>query len=48
MQILKGLFGENLYDFSGKNAFTEDKYNFYESSHYRKKVGDGIMAIIYK
>ena len=48
MNILKDCFGENLYDFSGKNKFSEDKINFYESSHYRPLVGDSIMAEIYK
>ncbi len=45
---LKSIFGSNLYDFSGKNSFTNSKYNYYESSHYRKTVGDSILNIIYK
>lgn len=48
-QKLDELFGEkNVYDFSGKNAFTESKYNYYENSHYRPLVGDSIMNYIYK
>jgi hypothetical protein len=45
--ILKTLFGANLFDFSGKNVFTESKFNYYEASHYRPHVGDSIMKIIY-
>jgi hypothetical protein len=48
MNILNSLFGNKLYDFSGKNSFTDSKYNYYEHSHYRAKVGDSIMDIIYK
>jgi hypothetical protein len=48
LSFLKKQFGENLYDFSGKNSFTESKYNYYESSHYKTKIGDSIFKIIYK
>jgi hypothetical protein len=46
--LLKSEFGDNLYDFSGKNSFTETKMNYYETSHYRPSVGDSIFNIIYK
>lgn len=46
--LLKNEFGNNLYDFSGKNAFTEDKKNYYETSHFRPNVGDDILKIIYE
>lgn len=46
--LLQKEFGSHLYDFSGKNSFTEDKMNYYETSHYRPKVGDSILKIIYK
>ena len=46
--ILKNEFGNNLYDFSGKNSFTDNKMNFYETSHYRPSVGDSIFKIIYQ
>ncbi len=46
--LLKNIFRNNLYDFSGKNFFTENKINYYESSHYRTNVGDSILKIIYK
>ncbi len=47
-QILSDLFGNYLFDFSGKNRFTEDKTNYYETSHYRPNVGDSILNLIYK
>lgn len=45
--ILKQVFGDHLYDFSGKNWITEDKRHYFESSHYRKEMGDTIMKLIY-
>jgi len=47
MKILRKHFGENLYDFSGKNKYTAPKSNYYEWSHYRPFVGDSIMSKIY-
>jgi hypothetical protein len=48
LQILNEIFGkENVYDFSGKNFMTEPKNNYYENSHYRIKVGDEILKILY-
>ncbi|MDR0872764.1 MAG: hypothetical protein LBN27_04770 [Prevotellaceae bacterium] len=47
-KILDDCFGENMYDFSGKNKFSEDRINFYEWSHYRPLVGDSIMSEIYR
>jgi hypothetical protein len=44
---LKKIFGRNLFDFSGKTFFTENKKNYFESSHYRTNVGDSILSIIY-
>jgi len=46
--VLKSEFGNNLYDFSGKNSFTDNKENYYETSHFRPCVGDSIFKIIYK
>jgi hypothetical protein len=48
LAILKQIFGDNVYDFSGKNAFTDNKMNYYEASHFRPNVGDSIFKIIYK
>ncbi len=42
------IFGdENIYDFSGINSITSNKYNYYETSHYRETVGDSIIKQIY-
>jgi hypothetical protein len=46
--LLENEFGNNLYDFSGKNSFTDVKTNYYETSHFRPNVGDSILKIIYK
>jgi len=46
-QTLSDLFSNNLFDFSGKSKFTEDKTNYYEKSHYRPHVGDSILNLIY-
>ncbi len=46
--LLQKTFGpERVYNFSGKNRFTEKKENYYETSHYRPFVGDSILNIIY-
>jgi hypothetical protein len=47
-KVLYKLFGnENVYDFSGKNDFTENVTNYYESSHYKPFVANKIMDSIY-
>lgn len=48
VSILKNLFGDHIYDFTGKNEITEHKTNYYENSHYRPVIGDSILNIIYK
>ncbi len=45
--FLKNEFGNNLYDFTGKNKFTDKITNYYEKSHFRPMVGDSILEIIY-
>jgi len=47
MRILKNVFGVHLFDFSGKNKFTDSITNYFETSHYRPAVGDSILKIIY-
>lgn len=47
-KILTDLFGNKLFDFSGKNHFTDPITNYYETSHFRPIVGDSIFSIIYK
>ncbi|WP_026994226.1 hypothetical protein [Flectobacillus major] len=46
--ILEEIFGNNIYDFSGKNTFTQSYTNYYEASHYRPTVGDSILRYIYR
>ncbi|PID27551.1 MAG: hypothetical protein CSB55_08735 [Candidatus Cloacimonadota bacterium] len=49
LNLLYDIFGkENVYDFSGKNEFTESVFNYYENSHYRPHVAAEIMDIIYE
>jgi hypothetical protein len=49
LEFLDTIFGkENVFDFSGKNTITDNKYNYFESSHYRTSVGDSIMNVIYE
>lgn len=49
MTLLNDVFGtEKVYDFSGKNHFTESKYNYYEIYHFRPIVGDSIMKVLYQ
>ncbi len=48
MRVLKQVFGDHLYDFSGKNSITDNKFNYYEISHYRYAVGDSILSKIYQ
>jgi hypothetical protein len=44
---LKRIFGERVYDFSGKNELTDDYQSYYEISHYRPLVADSILKKIY-
>jgi hypothetical protein len=46
--FLKQTFSSHLFDFSGANQFTNNKENYYESSHYRVAIGDSILSIIYR
>jgi hypothetical protein len=47
-QVLITLFGnKSIYDFSGKNNFTENILNYYENSHYKPYVANKIMDLIY-
>lgn len=48
MKKLTAIFGVHLFDFSGKNGFTDSITNYYENSHCRPMVGDSILKIIYK
>ncbi len=47
--LLNKIFGkENIYNFSGKNKFTESYTNYYEASHFRQRVTNEIMKIIHQ
>lgn len=48
LSFLTSLFGPHLFDFSGKNRFTENRFNYYETSHFRPHVGDSIFNIMYE
>jgi len=47
-EILVEIFGDHLFDFTGKNFITENYTNWYESFHFRPFVADSILNIIYK
>ena len=48
LAILNELFSEEkVFNFSGKNEFTDDFHNFYEPLHYRPTVATAIMDIAY-
>jgi hypothetical protein len=46
-ELLLDIFGNNLYDFTGNNEFSNDISNFYDLSHYRPKVAQEILRLIY-
>lgn len=48
LRMLTEIFGNNLYDFTGKNAITSSKYNWYETKHFRTYIGDSILNVIYQ
>lgn len=47
-KLLSSVFGQRLYDFTGKNKFTDNCRNFYEASHFRPLVGDSLLALVYR
>lgn len=49
LQSLKAIFGQqNVFDFSGKNAYSTDYHNFYESAHYRPCLGRQLLKEMYR
>ncbi len=48
LKQLKRIFGNVVYDFSGKNHITQDFTNYYETSHYRPHIALEVMRTIYK
>jgi hypothetical protein len=47
-KILKSIFGNRLFDFSGANKYTLNNYNYYDGSHFRTFIGDSILKEVYK
>lgn len=48
LEILKGLFGNNLYDFSGPNKYTNDIYNYTDGAHFQYYISKEIIdSIVY-
>ena len=48
LRVLREIFGNNLYDFTGQNWITQSKYNWYETKHFRTYIGDSILNVIYQ
>jgi transposase len=46
--IEKIFLKENVFNFSGKNIFTEDKYNFSDINHFDEIVGWKMLDEIYR
>jgi len=48
LQVLTDLFGsQNVFNFSGKNAITDYKGNYYENSHFKPFIASQILQQIY-
>lgn len=48
LQYLKQLFGDaNVFDFSGINQYTENPFDYYESSHFKPYVANRLMQEVY-
>lgn len=48
LNLLINIFGEsNVYNFSGKNQFTNNIGNFYETEHYKPYIANSILSKIY-
>ena len=48
LKILKEIFGDNnVYDFSGKNDYTNNIGNYYDDTHYKPFIGRLILKRVY-
>lgn len=47
IQILQSIFGDYVYDYTGKSDLTNDFHNYFELSHFRPHIGAQIMRDIY-
>lgn len=49
LKTLQHIFGSKyVFDFSGVNSFTANKYNYYDLSHFKPRVASEIMHVIYE
>ncbi len=48
MAILRSIFGERLYDFSGINEYTNDYRNYNDLSHFKSYIAADIIKTIYQ
>lgn len=48
MAILDSIFGDNLYDFSGINTYTQDYRNYNDLSHFKPYIASDVMRIMYE
>ncbi len=48
MDILRDIFGEKLYEFSGINEYTNDYHNYNDLSHFKSYIAAYIIKTIYK
>lgn len=46
LTILRDIFGKNLYDFSGVNKYTENKYNYTDGKHFQYYISKEIIDSI--
>ena len=47
--VIENIFGcKNVFDFSGENAITEQKSNFYDELHFKKYIGNELLEISYQ
>lgn len=48
IETINRVFGaDHIYNYTGTNWITTNKYNYYEESHFRPFIGDTIMNVIY-
>lgn len=49
MSILNNIFDSTrIHDFTGRNSYTESKYNYYENVHFKPAIGDSLLARMYE
>lgn len=49
LATLQDIFGDNnVFDFSGMNEYSKNKYFYYERNHYRPILGQKLLKVVYK